>query len=144
QAMARQARAEELRAGPLSSLRTLANLTVFTGVVLAPGAAGQPADRVFEGALSLYRVNPRAGRAQFEHVARTFGPRGRTEAIQPGAVGLWLYRRGENELARHYLRRASRFDGFQSGRQMRPDAHAAELAMLALGDGEAAEAPPEE
>jgi hypothetical protein len=137
QALARQARAEELRNGPLSSLRTLGNLYVNSSVVLDPGPAREAADRVFEGALNLYRINKVTGRAQFDHLVRTFGQRGRgrTESVQPGALGLWLYLKGEHELARVYLREGSRAQGFQSGRQMLPDAQPAELAMLALGEG---------
>ncbi len=146
QALARQARAEELRNGPLSSLRTLANLYVGTEIVLDPGPAREGADRVFEGALNLYRINKVTGRAQFDHLVRTFGQRGRGrgESVQPGALGLWLYMKGEHELARVYLREGSRAQGFQSGRQMLPDAQPAELVMLALGEGKDAPDKPDE
>lgn len=143
-ALARQGRAEEARQGPLAQLRVLAGLHATPWMSLDPGVQSQMPERVFAGALALYRVNPQAGRRQFDELVSAFGAPDRALPVRAAALGVWLCQRNEPELARRYLQEASRMEGVLSGRPVRPEAQAAELALLALGEGEAAPENPEQ
>lgn len=144
QALAQQGRAEESRSGPMARLRSLANLWVYTTMVTQPGPQGEAPDRVFAGALVLYRINPDAGRKQFDELMTVFGAPDRSTPVRPAALGLWLYAKNEPDLARVYLQQASRVEGFLSGRQLRPEAQPAELALIELGEGKDDTAEPED
>ncbi|MCC7509059.1 MAG: hypothetical protein IT464_06765 [Planctomycetes bacterium] len=135
QALAQQGRAEESRSGPMARLRSLANLWVYTTMVTQLGPQNEAPDRVFAGALALYRINPEAGRKQFQELMTVFGAPDRATPVRPAALGLWLYAKNEPELARVYLQEASRVEGFLSGRPMRPEVQPAELALIELGEG---------
>lgn len=117
--------AEDARTGPLARLQSAADLSMEL--------AGDEPDRILTPALTLYRANPEAGKRQFEEIRRSF-VRGSNTPTHPGLVGVWLSRKGENELARRYLLEASRFDGHDSGRPLYRDALAYEVALLAIGD----------
>lgn len=134
-ALSHLGRAEELRQGPLAQLRVLANLHVTPWMSVDMGVQSQMPDRVFAGALALYRVNPQAGERQFSELVPVFGAPDRAIAVRASALGVWLFIQGEPELARRYLHEASRMEGVLSGRPIRPEAQAAELALLALGEG---------
>lgn len=144
QALAQQGRAEESRSGPMARLRSLANLWVYTTMVTQAGPQNEAPDRVFAGALALYRINPEAGRKQFQEIMTVFGAPDRTTPVRPAALGLWLYARNEPELARVYLQEASRIEGFLSGRPMRPEAQPAEIALIELGEGKDEASEPED
>lgn len=131
-------RAEDARSGPLARLRTLSGLAVYSFHVTARGPGQQVADRVFTPALTLYRANPEAGLAQLELMRTTFGDTNRNQPVQAGALGLWLVRNNEQELARKFLLEASRTYGYESGKPLYQDGVFTELALVAIGDGKPA------
>ncbi|MCZ7608127.1 MAG: hypothetical protein M5U25_19190 [Planctomycetota bacterium] len=138
EALGELGRAEDARSGPLARLRTLCGLAVYSYNVYARGPARQAADRVFTPALTLYRANPEAGLAQLELMRTTFGDSNRNQPVPAGALGLWLVRHDEHELARRFLLEASRTYGYESGKPLYQDGLFGELALVAIGDGKPA------
>jgi hypothetical protein len=139
QALGELGRAEDARSGPLARLRTLCGLAVYNYNAYARGPARQAADRVFTPALTLYRANPEAGLAQLELMRTTFGDSNRNQPVQAGALGIWVLRNNQHELARRYLLEASRTYGYESGKPLYQDGVFVELALVAIGDGKPAD-----
>jgi hypothetical protein len=123
-------RAEELRTGPLTRLRARAGLEVRIGAASTQGSARLAMDRIFEGARVLFGVNPEAGRKQFDALVTMFsGGSGSTEA----ELGVWLYRNGMPDLARHFLVHASMALGIDRSTPMHGAMAVPELILAKLG-----------
>ncbi|MBK9974846.1 MAG: hypothetical protein IPP14_08740 [Planctomycetes bacterium] len=141
-AQAAQGKAEEARTGALARLVSR-GLTVWSSMMLARGPQQQIVDRVLEAAYKLYKTNPQAGLLQLEAVRKAFGPEHQNREIPQDCMGIWLYLRGEKELALKYLAEAGRQRGYESGRSLSQDGILLESALLALAApaGPAAAAP---
>lgn len=134
QAYAGQGKAEEARVGPLGRLKASAGLNVSTARMYTAGPYGQAADRVFAPALALYRVNGQAGRDQFKKLRASFGDPNNENGIPAEALGLWLFLKGENGLARELLREASNVSGADGGKTLSRDTIITEFALAQLGE----------
>lgn len=141
-AQAAQGKAEEARTGALARLVSR-GLTVWSSMMLARGPQQQVVDRVLEPAYRLYKTNPQAGLLQIDAVRKAFGPEHQNREIPQDCIGVWLYLRGEKELAVNYLAEAGRQRGYESGRSLSQDGILLESALLALQvpAGQAAAAP---
>lgn len=128
-------KAEEARTGAIASLSLVVGLDLSSSLLMGGGPGAQELDRILEPALILYKANPEAGQRQFEELRKQFS-QGRRTLVFPGAFGMWLYLRGEYELARRYLLESSRFSGHDSGRSLSNEALFVELGLLAIGEGD--------
>ncbi|MCC6573933.1 MAG: hypothetical protein IT462_09080 [Planctomycetes bacterium] len=133
-ALAAQGKSAEARTGPLRDLRDNANLAVWNGMMLGAQTRlqDQVLNRIFTGALNLYRKDPKAGAAEFNELRLQFGPKGEGESVPVGCLGFWLASNGVNDLAREYLREASRLDGFEAGGLQSWDTLWVENALIGL------------
>lgn len=133
-----QGKAEEARNGVLARLRTLAYLGIYSNTLYLP-TKNQIVDRVFTPALNLYRANPEAGLTQFEQMRTSFGDANRNQPVFAGTLGIWLSMQNEPELARKNLVESSRLNGYESGKPLYSESVLVEMALLALGEGNATE-----
>lgn len=133
--------AEEARAGPLSRLKSRADLQAGDGSLLYTDVGRMQVDCIFMPALNLYRVDTEAGKIQIEELRKSFGYSDRD--VPYSLVGLWLLAKNETELARTYLIEASKFTGSLGGKPLGSYEAGFEFALWTIGPGDKLEKPNE-